>query len=92
MVIYRIVYFGVVFDLVFQMCINSRTYVFSKSNKSLIKLMAVFFSIQFFMTQISEKGVQMLPKLTKTKMLDLSQETTEACPCYNDMLHLMRFS
>ena len=40
LVIYRIVYFGVVFDLVFQICINSRTYVFSNSNRSLIEFMA----------------------------------------------------
>ena len=40
LVLYRIVYFGVVFDLVFQICINSRTYVFSNSYPSLIEFMA----------------------------------------------------
>ena len=45
---YRIVYFGVVFDLVFQICINSRTYVFSNSSRSLIEILAVFFSMRFF--------------------------------------------
>ena len=37
LVIYRIVYFGVVFHLIFQICINYRTYIFSKSNHSLIE-------------------------------------------------------
>ena len=48
LVIYRIVYFGMVFDLVFQICINSHTYVFSNSNRSLIGFMAVFFSMKLF--------------------------------------------
>ena len=39
-VIYRIVYFGMVFDLVFQICINSRTYVFSNSDHYLIEFMS----------------------------------------------------
>ena len=47
MVIYRIVYFGVVFDLIFQISINSHTYAFSNSYRSLIEFMAVFFSMRF---------------------------------------------
>ena len=47
LVIYRIVYFGVVFYLVFQIFINSCMYVFSNSNPYLIKFMAVFFSMRF---------------------------------------------
>ena len=42
--IYRIVYFGVIFDLVIQKCKNFRGYVSSKSNRSLIKLIALLFS------------------------------------------------
>ena len=41
---YIIVYFGVVFDLVFQKYINSRTYACSNSNRSLIELLGVFTS------------------------------------------------
>ena len=48
LVIYRIVYFGVVFDLGFQICINSCTYVFSNFNRSLIEFLAIFFSMQIF--------------------------------------------
>ena len=48
LVIHRIVYFGVVFDLVFQICINYCTYVFSNPNRSLFKFLAVFFSVQWF--------------------------------------------
>ena len=44
LVIFRIVYFGVVFDLVFQKYINSRTYACSNSNRSLIELLGVFTS------------------------------------------------
>ena len=47
MVIYRIIYFGVVFGLVFQTFKNSCMYVFSKSNRSLIKFMADLFSMIF---------------------------------------------
>ena len=39
--------FGVFFDLVFQICIASRTCIFSNFNHSLIKFFAVFFSMQF---------------------------------------------
>ena len=35
-IFYRIVYFGVVFDLVIQICISYRTYIFSNCNHSLI--------------------------------------------------------
>ena len=45
--IYITVYSGVVFDLVFKICFNSRTYVFSNSNHSLIEFLAVFFSMRF---------------------------------------------
>ena len=41
----RIFYFGVVFDLVFKICINSCTYVFSNFNLSLIKILAIFFGM-----------------------------------------------
>ena len=44
---YRIVYFGVVFNLFFQIYINSCAYVFSNPNRSLIELFDVFFSMRF---------------------------------------------
>ena len=47
LIIDRIFYFGVVFDLVFQICMNSHMYIFSNSNHSLIEFMAVFFGIKF---------------------------------------------
>ena len=39
--IYRIFYFGVGLNLFFQICINSRTYVFSYSKHSLIEFLAI---------------------------------------------------
>ena len=44
--------FGVVFDLVFQTYNNSHKYIFSKSNCSLIKFMAVFFGMHFLSCRI----------------------------------------
>ena len=47
LVIYIIVYFGVVFELVFHICINSNPCVFSNPNRSLIEFLAVLFSVWF---------------------------------------------
>ena len=54
LVIYRIVYFRVVFDLVFQTCKNSRTNVFLKSDRPLFEFMVIFLSMRFFKLQYVE--------------------------------------
>ena len=48
LVVYRIVYFRVVFELVFQTCINFCTYVLSNSNRYLIEFIVVFTVFDFF--------------------------------------------
>ena len=77
LVIYSIFYFGVVFDLVFQTCNNYRTYVFSNYNHSLIKFLAVFCSMPFFVVvgrrlpspTVNISYVCLLLRLTNTYVL-----------------------
>ena len=76
---YRIVYFGVVFDLVFQKCINSRTYVFSNSNCSLIEFLAVFFSMRFFICsrQIIQIYIENIRSLIRKQYLEYGKGCTK---------------
>ena len=77
LVIHRIVYFGVVFDLVFQKCINSRTYVFSNCNCSLIEFMAILFSMRFLnMYQVESSQIESNKK-DKTKLTPLPVVSSE---------------
>ena len=57
LVIYRIIYFGGVFDLVFQTCKNFGTYVFSNYYGSLINFIAVLFSMWLFKLQLSRVSI-----------------------------------
>ena len=41
-----------------------------------------------FKTPFYEIGVQILPKITRKKKLNLPQESTEVNTCYHDVLHL----